>query len=236
MDWTEDGVVLSARPLGESGVFASLLTASHGRHPGMVPGGVGKGGRAILQPGNLVRAVWRARLPEQLGTYRLELLEAHAALALDDSTRLAALTSACALCDQALPERQPHGPVFLALCALLRALASPSWPSVYVHWELALLRDLGFGLDLRDCAATGLTENLIYVSPKSGRAICAQAGEPYRDRLLPLPAFLREGGEGTASDIVAGLTLTGYFLDRHVGAGRGGLPAARMRLVDRFQP
>lgn len=236
MEWSDDAIVLSARRLGEAGVVASLLTRDHGRHPGMVPGGAGKAMRAVLQAGNAVRVTWRARLADQLGTFRVELDHAHSAHALDDAARLAALSAACGLCDAVLPERQPHRPLFEALDALLRALAAASWPSVYVHWELALLRDLGFGLDLDSCAATGATDDLIYVSPKSARAVSAEAGRPHAHKLLPLPAFLREGREGDAAEIAAGLDLTGYFLERHVLHHRHlPMPSARSRLVDRFR-
>jgi len=236
MDWTDDGIVLAVRRLGEAGIVASLFTRSHGRHPGMVPGGAGRANRAALQPGNLVQASWRARLPEQLGTYRLELAEAHSAKALDDAGCLAALTSACALCEALLPERQPHAPLFDALSALLVSLTAPSWPSVYVHWELALLRGLGYGLDLSACAATGATTDLIYVSPKSARAVSAQAGQPHAHKLLPLPAFLLGKSEGDPTDIAAGLTLTGYFIERHLLHQRHiAMPPARLRLVDRLR-
>jgi len=237
MEWTDDGIVLAVRRLGEAGIVASLLTRARGRHPGMVPGGAGKANRPTLQAGNLVQATWRGRLAEQLGTYRIELVDAHAAKALDDAARLTALSAACSLCEVVLPERQPHAPVFVALLALLNSLGAPSWPSVYVHWELALLRDLGFGLDLDTCAATGQRENLAYVSPKSARAVSAEAGAPYAHKLLALPAFLHHGGEGAPAEIAAGLALTGYFLERHVLHHRHiPMPAARSRLVDRFRP
>lgn len=236
-EWEDDGIVLATRHHGENVVLASLLTRAHGRHPGLVHGGTGKAQRGILQPGHAVRAWWRARLPEQLGTYRLELVRAHAAAAMDDAGRLAAIASACALSEAALPEREPHPAAFAALAALLEACASDAWPSVYVHWELALLRELGYGLDLASCAATGIRHDLGYVSPKSGRAVSRAAGEPYRDRLLALPAFLVEGGEGDRQAIFDGLRLAGFFLDRHVLAPQGmAMPAARARLVDRFRP
>jgi DNA repair protein RecO (recombination protein O) len=137
----------------------------------------------------------------------------------------------------ALPERVPHPAAYAALVALLDALSSEAWPSVYVHWELALLRDLGYGLDLTQCAATGGNDALAYVSPKSGRAVSLSAGEPYRDKLLSLPAFLVRGGEGGRDEVFAGLALAGYFLDRHVLAPHHQvMPAARVRLVDRFRP
>lgn len=237
MEWSDEAIVLAVRRHGESGAVASLLTRVHGRHPGLVHGAAGKANRGVFQPGNQVIAWWRGRLSEQLGTLRCELTHAHTVLLMEDADRLAALSSACALCEAVLPERQPHPVAYAALTTLLAALGHEPWPSVYVHWELALLRDLGFGLDLTACAATGATEGLTWVSPKSGRAVSAAAGEPWRDRLLPLPRFLVEGGDGGRQDILQGLELTGFFLDRHVLAPqRSGMPAARSRLVDRFRP
>lgn len=233
MDWTDDGIVLSVRRHGETGIIASVLTSGHGRHAGLIHGGVGREQRGALQPGNSVRVWWRARLADQLGSYRVELIRANAAAVLDDPERLAALSSACALSDAALPERQPHGASFAALTALLDAFSSESWPTVYIHWELALLRDLGYGLDLGQCAATGVTDDLCYVSPKTGRAVSRQAGAPYQDKLLALPEFLAQGGEGDRLAIWQGLQLSGFFLDRHLHVG---VPAARSRLVDRFRP
>lgn len=237
MEWADEGIVLAVRRHGENAIVASLLTRRHGRHPGLVHGGAGKTNRGALQPGNHLKAWWRGRLAEQLGTYRVELAQAHAAGILDDAACLAALSSACALSEAALPERQPHAAAFVALVALLDAFKSEAWPSVYVHWELALLRELGFGLDLSQCAATGAAEGLAYVSPKTGRAVSLEAGTPYRDKLLILPAFLVEGGEGDRMAIFEGLKLTGFFLDRHVLAPhRVAMPPARSRLVDRFRP
>lgn len=236
IEWSDDAIVLAVRRHGETGVLASLLTRRHGRHAGLVAGGAGRSMRAILQPGNTVRATWRARLAEQLGNFRLEPILAHSGQFLDDPGRLTALTAACGLCQALLPERQPHQPLFDAFSALLAAFAAPSWPSVYVHWELALLRDLGFGLDLSACAVSGASDNLVYVSPRSARAVSATAGQPYADKLLVLPAFLGEGREGSAAEIVIGLELTGYFLERHVLHHRHQpMPAARSRLVDRFR-
>ena len=236
MEWDDEAVVLSVRRHGEHGGIASLLTRSHGRHAGLIHGAQSKANRGIAQPGNHVRAWWKGRLAEQLGTLRLEVLHAHAGAALDDPARLAALSAACALAELALPERQPHPGAFAALEALLTALAAESWPSVYIHWEVALLRDLGFGLDLTVCAATGATEDLGYVSPRTGRAVARAAAGPWRDKLLILPRFLVEGGEGDRQDIRDGLMLTGFFLDRHVlSAHDRPMPAARIRLVDRFR-
>lgn len=236
MEWSDDAVVLAVRRHGETGAVASLLTRTHGRHAGLVHGGQGKANRPILQPGNTVRATWTARLPEQLGHFKLESLHAYAGAFLDDAARLAALGSACALVEAALPERQSHPACHAALAALLHALEAESWPSVYVHFELALLRDLGFGLDLSQCAATGQADDLAWVSPKTGRAVSRAAGEPYRDRLFRLPAFLVEGGEGDMAAIRDGLEMTGFFLQRHVLAPRHAeLPAARGRMIGKLK-
>ncbi|MGE5504135.1 MAG: DNA repair protein RecO [Actinomycetota bacterium] len=234
MEWSDEAIVLALRRHGENAAVASLLTRAHGRHPGLVHGASGKANRGVLQPGNQLRADWRGRLPEQLGTYKCELVRDHAGALMDDPVRLAALASACALSEAALPERQPHPAAYAALAALLEGLAAESWASIYVHWELALLRDLGFGLDLTACAATGTTDDLAWVSPKTGRAVSRAAGQPWADKLLPLPRFLTEGGEGDARQILDGLALAAFFLDRHVL--HGAMPAARSRLVDRFRP
>jgi DNA repair protein RecO (recombination protein O) len=233
MEWSDDGIVLAVRRHGENAAVASLLTRSHGRHPGLVHGASGKAMRGVLQPGNQVRADWHGRLAEHLGTFRCELVRDHAGALMDAPARLAALASACTLAEVALPERQPHPAAHAALAALLEGLAAESWASIYVHWELALLRDLGFGLDLSQCAATGTTENLAWVSPKTGRAVSRVAGEPWRDKLLPLPAFLTQGGEGDYDQLLDGLALSAFFLERHVL--HGPLPAARSRLVDRLR-
>ncbi len=235
MEWNDDGIVLSARRHGESAAVANLLTRSHGRHAGLVRGGWGKRGRAMLQPGNAVHARWRARLPEHLGTFTLEPDRIFAAEVFNDPLRLAALASACALADAALPEREPHPAVHDALGLLLGALVADraEWPEAYVRWEVRLLADLGFGLDLTRCAATGTESNLAFVSPRTGRAVSADAAGPWRERLLPLPGFLAGAPEAAGAESVArGLALTAHFLERHVFAPHGKpLPAARRRLA-----
>ncbi len=249
MDWTDDAIVLSARKHGESSAIVMLLTRAHGRHAGLVRGGSGRRARGVYEPGNRVHSAWRARISEHLGTYTCELVHSFAAAVLDDPLRLAALSAACALAEAALPEREPHEAVFQGLLELLSALESPatnaavalSWPSTYVRWELMLLKELGFGLDLSSCAATGASDGLAYVSPKSGRAVSSSAGAPYRDRLLPLPEFLagKEAAPREArpvAEIHRGLELTGYFLERHVFDPRDRpMPAARTRLVEGFR-
>ncbi len=243
MDWKDEGIVLSAHKHGESSAIVTLLTREHGRHAGLVRGGAGKRARGIYQPGNHVMAQWRARLAEHLGSYQCELTGASAAHLLDDRLRLAALSAACALTEAAVPEREPHGVLFEMFAGLLAALDRDDWQFLYVRWELDLLRELGFGLDLSSCAATGRTDQLTYVSPKSGRAVSLTAGEPYRRSLLALPGFLLNGegaknaeqGLETAGSVRDGLALTGYFLEHYVFAPNNrGLPAARQRLVERL--
>ena len=233
MEWLDEGVVLSVRPFGETSVVASLLTQDHGRHTGLVRGGASRRARGMLQPGNRVRCQWRGRLSEQLGAFTCELAAAPATSTLEDAARLAALVAACAVLDTALPEREPLPAQYKNLLTLLRALAhDPSWPVTYVRWEASLLADLGFGLDLAACALTGVTHDLAFVSPRTGRAVSAGAGAAWRQRLLVLPAFLLDPTAGAAaSDIAAGLTLTGHFLSRYVYREQGGeAPAARERL------
>ncbi len=237
MDWTDDGIVLSARKHGETSSIVTLLTRDHGRHLGLVRGGAGKKAQAVLQPGNRVEARWRARLAEHLGTFSCELTEAFTAALLKDPLKLAGLSAACAITEGALAEREAHPPVFNALLALLRAFEHEDWPSAYVKWELGLLSEIGFALDLSECASTGQNDQLAYVSPKSGRAVSLAAGEPYKNKLLPLPEFLlRPGATGTPKEVAMGLKLTGYFLDRNAfqNANRS-LPAARQRLTEQLR-
>jgi DNA repair protein RecO (recombination protein O) len=236
MQWSDTGIVLSVRKHGETSAIVSLLTQEHGRHPGLVRGGVGRRKRGILQPGNEVAATWRARLPEQLGSFTIELTAARAAAFLDDQLRLAALSAACAVVETTLPEREAHPMAFAGLMALLAALDKDTWPALYVRWEIDLLSELGFGLDLSRCAATGATEGLSFVSPRTGRAVSREAGEAYASRLLPLPGFLTGAADDPGSwswgDIRDGLALTGYFLERHVLAPHNmGVPPARLRLA-----
>lgn len=238
MEWTDRGIVLSARKHGEGSAVVSALTAGHGRHAGLVRGAKRAGG--TYEPGNLIAIRWRARLEDHLGNYSAELTHSFAAAILDDPLRLSALIAACALADAALAERETHAKIFESLAALLALLESGSdaeWRAAFVRFEIDLLRDLGFGLDLSRCAATGTPDDLAYVSPKTGRAVSRKAGAPYCAKLLPLPAFLvAEAKTASLEETVEGLRLTGYFLDRHVFAPHGhALPAARARLIDRIE-
>jgi DNA repair protein RecO (recombination protein O) len=242
MHWVDDGIVLNVRKHGETSAVLSLLTRSHGRHAGLVRGGVGRKLKGVLQAGNEVEVEWRGRLAEHLGTFAVELKAACFAAVLDDPMRLAGLSAACALTEAALPEREPHAPLYDAFKVFLASLvaAEPEWPAVYVRWELGLLAELGFGLDLSQCAATGVTEGLTHVSPKSGRAVSSDAARPYGERLFRLPRFLagEQGGVvgvGAGDDLRDGLALTGFFLERYVFLPhQQKLPAARSRLVERF--
>jgi DNA repair protein RecO (recombination protein O) len=237
MDWSDDAVILSARPHGETSLILQLLTRAHGRHAGLVRGGRRARGRGAYETGNRVTADWQARLADHLGTLRCELLRGYAADLIDDPARLGCLAAATAVAEAALPEREAVPEAFAGLCALLDSLAAGRrWAEGYVAWELALLAELGFGLDLSRCAASGTTDDLVYVSPKSAQAVSRGAGEPYRDKLLRLPGFLLDHSvPATARDIGDGLALTGFFLTRHVLEPFGrALPAARARFVDRM--
>lgn len=238
MNWSDEGYVLSVRRHGEAAAIVNLLTRAHGRHAGLVRGGMGRRLRGVLQPGNRVAAEWRGRLAEHLGTYTVEALRDHAAGLLSDGDRLAGLTAAAAVTEAALPEREPHETIHDGFAVLLEALAGTrAWPAVYVRFELGLLAELGFGLDLSHCAATGNTEDLTYVSPRSARAVSSEAAAPYKDKLLPLPPFLLNGSvdEPSRQDVLDGLRLTGHFLETAVFAPHNRpLPGARERLLERI--
>ncbi len=232
MEWRDEGVILSVRRHGETSAIAEILTVQHGRALGLVRGGRSRIQRPVLQAGNIVQAVWRARLEEQLGTYTLEPLELKAGAIMEQPFRLAGLATLAGLA-QLLPEREPHRRVYEALRVVLEAIEDDDvWPALLVRWELGLLDELGFGLDLSKCAATGARENLIYVSPRSGKTVSAEAGEAFRDRLFRLPPFLKSNVPADARDVIDGLKLTGYFLHRHLADPRGAaLPEQREWII-----
>lgn len=234
MQWSDEGVILSVRPHGEAAAVLELFTRHHGRHLGLVHGGRSRKLRPVLQIGNHLDASWKARLAENLGHFTVELRKGFAALLMEDAAALTAMTSMAALA-RLLPERDPHPNLFEVTQFVLGFLDDRAvWPALVVRWELALLDELGFGLDLGSCAATGAATDLVYVSPKSGRAVSSEAGEPYKDRLLALPAFLRGEAAGTVSeaDVQAGFTLTGHFLEARVLRPRDmRMPDARGRLL-----
>jgi len=234
MEWSDEAIILSVKAHGETAAVVELFTRSHGRHSGLVHGGRSRKARPTLQMGNHVDAIWKARLAEHLGHMSVELRRGYAALAMEDPAALAGLTSMCALA-RLLPERDPHPALYEVTLFVLGFLDDATvWPALMVRWELVLLQELGFGLDLKACAATGVNDQLIYVSPKSGRAVSASAGEPYKDRMLALPGFLTSARDrhATREDVAAGLALTGYFLEQRILAPRGErLPESRGRIL-----
>ena len=237
MEWSDDAIVLSLRAHGESSGILEALTRDHGRHLGLVRGGLSSKGRAVLQPGNRVRLVWRARLSEHLGIFTVELAQARASDIFERRAALCGLNGLSAVAVAVLPERERHEAAYEAANALLDAIVDyefSDWVPLFVRWEIGLLNELGFGLDLARCAATGTGDDLVYVSPRTGRAVSRGAGEPYRNRLLPLPAFLlgRQVRDPRAADLLAGLQLTAHFLDQWLLMPHDKMmPEARQRLT-----
>ncbi len=233
MEWRDEGVVLEVRPLGERDLKITALTFEHGRHAGLVIAGRSRKKAPLLQPGNRLDLLWRARLESQLGHFAVEPRRLYAATLVDDPRRLQAVAAVTALLEASLPEREPHPKLYAALLTLLgRLAADQAWPEAYVRFELLLLAELGFALELDRCALTGMREGLAYVSPRTGRAVSATAAGPWVDRLLPLPAFLAGGGTADPAQIAQGLRLAGHFIARHILAPVDRpMPAARERLV-----
>ena len=234
MEWEAPAIVLATRPYGEGDALATVLTADHGACRGLARGGASRARAGTWQPGNLLQVRWVARLADQLGAFTAELVHPGAALAMDDALALAVLSSACAVAEGALTEREPHPRVFAGLLHVITRLsAGPAILTDLIEWELALLGDLGYGLDLARCTLTGDTDHLAFVSPRSGRAVSAAAAGPWKERLLPLPGFLR-GEPADQAGWAAGLALTGHFLARDVfGSQHRPMPASRDRLADR---
>ncbi len=234
MEWDAPAIVLDARPHGEGDAVATVMTEAHGAHRGLARGGLARGRAAVWQPGNVVQARWVARLADQLGSFSAELVHPAAALAMDDPLALALLRAACAVAEGALPEREAHPRVFAGLLRLLAGLAAgPPALAALVRWEAGLLADLGYGLALDACAVTGTAADLVWVSPRTGRAVSDAAAGEWRARLLALPALLRDGSRGDAAAWRDGLRLTGHFLARDAfGHHHRPLPAARAALYD----
>lgn len=241
MNWNDSGLILSVRKHGENSVIIHAFTRGQGRCAGLVRGGVGRRLRGILQPGNEVELAWRGRLAEQLGTFTVEARKSRASSLFDTPGALAGGSSALALLDIVLPEREAHATLYEATLLLFDALAEAPdiWPLLLARWELGLLGEIGYGLDLSSCAATGATTDLAYVSPKSGRAVSRGAGLPYHDKLLPLPGFLRArtleedaGEEVSPKEILDGLALTGHFIGKFISEHHPGVHlAARGRMM-----
>lgn len=236
MDWRDQGFVLNTRKHGETSVILEVFTAEHGRHAGVVRGGVSRKMTPILQPGGQLDLSWRARLADHIGSFTVEPLRSRAAV-LSDRFALAGLNTVTALLAFCLPDREPHPALYQQSTQLLDLLGQNElWPLAYLRWEMALLTELGYGLDLSECAVTGSTDNLIYVSPKSGRAVSAKGAGDWADRLLPLPPILRGEGDAPDEEVLQALRTTGYFLSDKLAPDLGAkpLPEARARFIDLF--
>ncbi len=234
MDWRDEGFVLGARRHGESAAIVEIFTREHGRHGGVVRGGGSRRWAPLLQPGARMSVEWSARLEAHLGHFRLDPIETPLGRVLGDRAALAALASMAALLAAALPERAAHPRLYAATGELIAGLgAGPGWRGGYAAWELALLAELGFGLDLERCAVTGAREDLVWVSPRTGRAVSRAAGADWADRLLPLPAFLVAGGVADRAALAEALALSGHFLATRLAPSlpREALPPARDRAV-----
>jgi len=236
MDWRDEGFLISSRRHGESAAIIEVFTPEHGRHAGVVRGGGSRRMAPVLQPGARLALEWSARLEEHIGTFRVDPIRSRTVILLGDRAALASLGAMAALIAATLPERAAHPALYAASSDLLDALGTaPDWPARYAVWELKLLGELGFGLDLSVCAVTGADQELVWVSPRSGRAVSRAAGAPWAGRLLPLPAFLREGWTAPPPPqaLASALALSGHFLEARVAPGlpRGVLPGARGRAV-----
>lgn len=243
MEWTDEALILGTRKYGEADAIIDVLTHSRGRQRGFVKGGFGRRQRGILQPGNSINAIWRSRVEANLGRFTVELTHSRAADLFEDIIRLSGMSAISYLLISVLPEREECTNIYVALEAIFDLLCDHNAPldecgMGVTLFEAGLLSQLGFGLDLTSCASTGETENLIYVSPKSARAVSKEAGYPYRDKLFSLPPFMRgESAMANQEDIFNGLTLTGYFLERHVlNPVNKTLPEARHRFLEHFKP
>lgn len=236
-EWQAPAVVLAARPYGEGGALVTVLTEMEGLRRGLARGGGSRAQASLWQPGNLVLARWVARLADQLGALSAELVHPGAALAMDNPMALGVLSAACAVAEGAVPEQEPHAAVFGGLVQLIAGLSrGQAALTDLVRWEAALLTDLGYGMDFSTCALTGAVADLAYVSPRTGRAVSAEAAGVWADRLLPLPAFLVGDGEGDPLAWRDGLALTAHFLARDAfGHQHRPLPPARLMLADQVE-
>ena len=235
MEWRDQGMVLAVRRYGESAAIVEVFTECHGRHAGVVQGGGGRRMAPILQPGAQLDLTWRARLDAHIGTFSVEPLQLRAAGLMGDQLALSGLNAICALLVFALPERVPQPELYTVTLRLIDQIVSGhDWVEAYLRWELALLEDMGFGLDLGICAVTGARDDLAFVSPRSGRAVSRAGAGQWADRLLPLPSFLLGQGPATGPERAQALALTGYFLKDRLAPALGDrpLPVARQRLVD----
>ncbi|MGB0912224.1 MAG: DNA repair protein RecO [Phaeobacter italicus] len=235
MEWRDQGILLRMRRHGEGSAIVDMFTAEHGRHAGVIRGGASRKMAPILQPGAQLDLLWRARLEDHLGSYQAELMRSRAGAALSGRLALAGLNAVTGLLAFCLPDREPHPDLYLRSERLLDLLGQDDiWPLAYLQWEMALLEELGFGLDLSCCAVSGALDELIYISPKSGRAVSRASAGEWADRLLPLPAVMRGEGEAGTGEILQGLSTTGFFLEHRLAPSLGNtpLPEARGRFLD----
>ncbi|MDA8997043.1 DNA repair protein RecO [Hellea sp.] len=233
MNWNSEGYVLSVRKHGETSAIIDVLTPDYGRHLGLVRGGISRKIRPVLQPGNKINVEWNARLSEHLGSFKVEPLVSNSAQIMEDRLSLSALNSLCAIARECLPEREVHLDVYQAFGVVLNNIGIHEiWPALYIKWESGLLSAMGYGLDLKSCAATGSKDNLTHVSPRSGRAVSAEAAEPYEDKLFLLPKFLISNSSFNPADLRSGLELTGFFLETRLQWGvNKTLPDERRRMI-----
>ena len=235
ISWRDDAILLNTKPLGENSVIIDVFSPEQGKCSGVVRGGTSRKMTPILQPGAQLSVAWKARLEEHLGAFTAELSRSRTAQVMQDRLALAGLNAVCGLLVLVLPEREPHLPLYERTTRLLDLLGdSELWPLAYLRWEQALLGELGFALDLSACAVTGATSDLIYVSPKSGRAVCRDGAGDWADRLLPLTPVLAGEGDAEIDDILEALGTTGFFIEHKLVKGLGDrpMPVARERLLD----
>ena len=235
IEWRDEAALLAVRPFGETSVIVEVFSEEHGRDSGVVRGGTSRKMAPILQPGAQLSVTWKARLDSHLGSFTVEPVRSRSAAALGDRLALAGLNAVCSLLSMVLPEREAHAPLYHRTVSLLDLLGQGDvWPLAYLRWEQALLEEMGFGLDLSRCAATGAAEGLAYVSPKTGRAVSETGAGEWADRLLPLPPVLAGVGEAGNAEVVRALGTTGYFIEHRLirSLGDKEVPAARQRLLD----
>ena len=225
MKWRAEGILLSKRHLGESAAIITAFTEEYGRHSGVVYGGASRRMAPILQLGEQLDLSWRARVEQHIGTFGVETIRSRAATAMSGRLSLAGLKAVAALLDFALPEREPYSALYRHTEKLLDLLGQDSvWPFAYLRWEMKLLEETGFGLDLEKCAITGRTDGLNYVSPKSGRAVTSEGAGHWVSQLLPLPSCLRGEEPESILDVITALHTTGYFLKTKMAPMLGNKP------------
>lgn len=239
MEWRDQGILLSSRTHGETSAIIEVFTPSKGRHAGLVRGGASRRQAPVLQPGAQLDLAWRARLEDHIGTFSAELMRSRAAASMGDRLSLAGLNAVTALLLFALPEREVHVRLYHQTETVLDLLGQPDfWPLAYLRWEMALLEEMGFGLDLSTCAVNGAKANdLTYISPRTGRAVSRSGAGEWADKLLPLPECMLGYGPAPDQEIAEALRVTGHFLHTRLAPelGHKPLPEARDRFVERFK-